>query len=384
MADQSVLLGICGGIAAYKTPELIRQLRKVSLSVIPVLTEKAKWFVTPQAIKAVSQELPYESLITPDTDITHLDLIRKSQVLVIAPATANSIAKFANGLADDLLSNIVLSFQGPKIIVPAMHTEMYENPITQRNIDVLRQNGFVVLGPDSGELACGDVGLGRMVDVALIVKAVQSMSLTPLNLTNKRIVITAGGTIEHIDSVRVISNLSSGKWGHELAHIASFYGADVTLITSKPVDISNPNLTIIPIKSVSDLTQALNAHYSTADQLYMMAAVSDYTVKPASGKVRRGSISTLDLVPTEDILAALPKSDRCRVVGFCLEPENRIEVAKEKLKRKGCDVIIANHPNMIGQDSRSFEVIDNRGNQISEYKNLSLNRASYELLKLAL
>ena len=377
----TVLYGITGGIAAYKAPDVVRQLKKLGFDVVVAMTEKAKWFVTPQTLQTLSENKVYDALIDEDSTIVHLELVRRADILLIAPATANSIAKYAQGLADDLLSNIALSFQGPKLIAPAMHTEMVDNPATQRNLPYLRETGWHIVGPADGELACGDVGKGRMVEPALLALATQTYLRLNTCLTGRKIVITAGGTVERIDNVRVITNLSSAKWGHQLAQMASLLGADVTLITTKPV-IENPNLTVVTVESVADLAAALQVHYPDADALYMMAAVSDYTVEQTTEKIRRGELDQLKLIPTQDILASLEKREECKVIGFCLEPGDRIQKATEKMAKKRCDVIIANHPDMIGQDTRSFEILFQAGDKQQTYENVTLTEACAALLGL--
>ncbi len=358
--SQTVILGIAGGIAAYKTPELIRQLGKADIRVVPVLTKEALHFVTKTTIATVAETPPHIDLFSDGPLISHLDIARSADILVIAPATANLIAKCALGLADDLLTTIFLAFTGRVLMVPAMHPEMYLNPATQTNIATLKSRGVRFLGPVQGALACKDHGVGRMAEPPVIVRNIQAMMAgAPLKLANRRILITAGGTRENIDQVRVLTNLSTGMLGHCLADVAAFMGADVTLITTVPPQIPNPEIKhVIPVNTVAEMQRALESEIEKADVLYMAAAVSDYTVKPAAGKLRREADLNLSLVGTPDLLQSLaPFKGYKTYVGFCLEESDLAERARKKLAQKGLDYIVANTPASIGCEKRNILVI---------------------------
>lgn len=380
--QKKIILGITGSIAGYKTPELIRLLRKENIKVTPVVTENALKFVTEIALETVAEELPLKDNFSLKEKIPHLNLSKTRDLLVIAPASANIIAKVANGLADNLLTNLFLSFEGPKLIVPAMHTSMYLNKITQSNIEKLKNYGVEFLGPRSGDLASGDQGLGRMVDLELIVEKIKSQMLPSLNLKNKKILITSGGTAEPIDQVRVITNNSSGKFGHCLANLASFYGAEVTLITTKePLD--NPEIhKIIKVKTSEEMSEAVKNNFKDTDYLFMAAAVSDYKVKNISNsKIKRQDSLLLELIGTKDILKSLTPDKKNQIItGFCLDDKaTLIEKAQTKLQEKSLDYIIANSFEVFGQNKRTIHLIDK--NRILSYNSISLLDLSHSILE---
>ncbi len=367
MNTPHLVLGVTGSIAAYKTPELTRQLIKAGFSVAPILSENAHHFVAEAALNVVS--------------MNHLEVAKTASVFVIAPATANIISKCAHGIADDLLTSAFLAFTGPKLIVPAMHTEMYLNPIIQDNIAKLKKYGVHFLGPDTGDLAVGDVGIGRMVDLELIVLKAQSLLLKPLPLAGKRIIVTAGGTRERMDSVRVISNLSTGKLGSMIAHVASFMGAKVDLISTVPV-LSNPHLDVVKVESVDDMKTAIEERVGMADALYMAAAVSDFAFETQASKIKRTNLK-LDLKPTPDILAGLSKKKKsCRMIGFCLEDQDLEKRAREKLKKKNLDFIVANKPDSIGKDKRDVLILSKNSAKAEQLRGISLIHAAHRLLEL--
>jgi phosphopantothenoylcysteine decarboxylase / phosphopantothenate---cysteine ligase len=375
-----VILGITGGIAAYKIPELIRSCRNQDIEVNPIMTTSALEFVTATTIATVAESAPlikngYEE------GIAHLANLKNASCFVIAPATANTIAKCAHGIADNSLTAAFLAYQGPKLIVPAMHTEMWENPITQANVATLKSYGVEFLGPVSGPLACGDVGAGRMIDTALILAKIQLMQLTQLDLSNKTILITSGGTQEPIDSIRTITNASTGKLGNALATTAALAGAQVTLLSTTPHE--SALVTSIHTPTVQSMEKALEQSVGDSDALIMAAAVSDFTPSsPASQKLKRDGDLTLQLTPTKDLLANVPRTENQLVVGFCLESESNLTTsAQEKLTRKNCDYIIANTPDAIGQDHRSFTIVGKNG-QSNAYENISLMESAHAILSL--
>ncbi|MFA5878840.1 MAG: bifunctional phosphopantothenoylcysteine decarboxylase/phosphopantothenate--cysteine ligase CoaBC [Candidatus Margulisiibacteriota bacterium] len=380
--NRKIILGITGSIAAYKTPELIRLLKKENIEVTPVVTENALKFVTELTLETVAEEIPLKDNFVFQKKIPHLNLSKTKDLLIIAPASANIIAKIANGLADNLLTSLFLSFDGPKLIVPAMHSSMFLNKITQANIKKLSDLGIEFLGPETGHLASGDNGIGRMVELELITEKIKSLLLPPLNLKNKKILITSGGTTEPIDQVRYITNKSTGKFGHTLANLASFYGAYVTLITTKE-PLANPEFSkIIKVSTCSEMAQAVKENINNHDYLFMAAAVSDYTIANcAKSKIKRENSLLLELTGTEDILKNISKDKKNKVlIGFCLDTEeNLIEKAKIKFQEKNLDYIIANSPEVIGQNKRTLHLIDK--NKIITYNDSSLFDLSYALLK---
>ncbi len=380
-ASPEVIFGISGSISAYKSLDIIRLLRKANIAIRPILSESAHQFVTPWSVQTLAESNLIDDEIR-NGRISHLDVCKNAQAFVVCPASANIIAKLAQGLANDMLTASFLSFTGPKIIFPAMHTEMYDNAMTQRNIQQLKAAGVIVIPPTTGDLASGDSGKGRLPDVHLIADLIQFSLFKPLDLKNQQIVITCGGTAESIDSVRSITNHASGISGHVIANMAKFFGATVTLIRTN----HHPHLDSIVTLTVTNhnsLETTLMPFSSTCDKLIMNAAVSDFTVTPSKTKLNRGDFETLTLTPTHDILKQFnqKKSQNCKSIGFCLhERDDLIETAKRKRMDKHCDIMIANDTTSFGQQNRTIHVIDKA--DVTSYTNISLHTLAYELLKL--
>lgn len=379
-----ILLGISGSIAAYKTPDLIRGLVKQGVQVTPLITQNASQFVTPTTLATVSLSEVYSKPYLDSPNIAHLNLGRTAQIMVIAPATANIIAKCAHGIADDLLTSTFLSFTGPKLIVPAMHTEMYDNPITKENILKLKAHNVHFLGPDQGDLACGDIGFGRMVELDLIILKILSMFKPTLALSGKKIMISCGGTREPLDSVRVLTNRSTGQLGLTLAHLASVMGAEVTLVSTAAVS-ANPHLKkVILVETSAQMHTALQDQLPKHDYLYMAAAVSDFTYKTAETKIRRQQTFSLDLEGTPDILKELSKQKENKIfIGFCLADQDLEKTALEKLTAKNLDFIAANGPQNIGNSVRTL-IIHSKDQSKPPVKldQVSIFESAYQLLKL--
>ena len=344
LSGKTVLIGITGGIAAYKICELIRMFKRHNANVRVICTPNAMNFVTKLTLQNLSQnEVGIEEFEIPDFKPEHISYADEADIMVIAPATANTVAKIANGICDNLLTSVVSAFKKPVIIAPAMNCNMWENPIIQENIQKLRSTGYEIIEPESGFLACGYNGTGRLADLNKIFDKTAEIINSKKKLTGKKIVITAGGTIEDIDPVRYISNYSSGKMGLALADEAFQQGAETVLITTK--DIVRP-YKIIKVKSADEMKQAVEAYFGGADCVIMAAAVADYRVKnKAEQKMKKTDSDslTLELIKNPDILKELcTKKTTQKVVGFCAESENLIENAQEKIRKKGCDYLIAN------------------------------------------
>ena len=349
LSGKTVLLGITGGIAAYKVCELIRMYKRANTEVLVVCTPNALNFVTKLTLQNLSKNpVAVEEFDVQDFNPEHISYADRADIMVIAPATANTISKIAQGVCDNLLTSIACAFTKPVIIAPAMNCNMWENPVLQENLNKLH---YEILEPESGYLACGYEGKGRLCSLDKIFdKTVELLTYKPLN--GKKIVITSGGTIEDIDPVRYISNYSSGKMGLALADVAKNFGADVTLITTK--DISR-KYNVIKVKSALDMKAAIEKEFDSANCIIMAAAVADYRVKKISQqKMKKTSDDeiTLTLVKNPDILKELcTRKKACppdllpscpMIVGFCAESENLLENAKEKISKKGCDYLIAN------------------------------------------
>ena len=363
-----VVLGITGGIAAYKCAELIRLFRKSEIDVQVVMTEAGAKFITPVTAQALSGNAVFidgwDSRI--DNNMAHIELSRTAQSILIAPATADFLAKLAHGIADDLLSTLVLARQPTckLLVAPAMNREMWENPATQRNIALLRADGVEVLGPDEGDQACGETGLGRMLEPDALLAAVRNID-SPKSMAGQHALVTAGPTFERIDPVRGITNASSGKMGYAIAQALIDAGARVTLI-SGPTSIAPPtNATIVKIESASQMFDAVKAALADVDVFFSVAAVADYTpAAPQKQKIKKSpDTMALALVPTVDILAwAASQSNPPFCVGFAAESENVVEYARKKREKKKIPVIVANFAaTAIGADDNEVTIIDESG-----------------------
>jgi len=342
--DKTILIGITGGIAAYKICELIRKFKKAGANVRIVCTPNSLNFVTKLTLQNLSQnEVAVEEFNVKDWKPEHISLADEADVMVIAPASANTISKIATGIADNLLTSIACAFRKKMIIAPAMNCNMWNNPAVKANIRTLKSIGVEILEPEKGFLACGYNGKGRLCSIDKIFNAVEHFLKYSQILKGKKVVVTSGGTIEDIDPVRYISNYSSGKMGFAIANSARNMGAEVVLITTKDFDAPYK---IIRVKSALDMQKALDDEFETSDIIIMAAAVADYRVKNYSDqKIKKGTDDsiTLELVKNPDILQELcHKKTNQIIVGFCAESQNLLENAKEKILKKGCDYLIAN------------------------------------------
>ncbi len=349
LSGKTILIGITGGIAAYKICELIRKFKKSGANVKVVCTPNALNFVTKLTLQNLSQNEVYvEEFDVKSWKPEHISLADEADIMLIAPATANTISKIAQGIADNLLTSIACAFRKKMIIAPAMNCNMWNNAAVQKNLSILKSRGIEILEPDSGFLACGYLGKGRLCRLDKIFDAVVEALKCSDKLKGKKVVITSGGTIEDIDPVRYISNYSSGKMGFALANNAADMGAEVVLITTK--DFEAP-YKIVKVKSALDMQSALDNEFDTSDIIIMAAAVADYRVKEmCAQKIKKGEsdVLTLELVKNPDILAGLCERrahnslDKPLIVGFCAETENLLQNAKEKINKKGCDFLVAN------------------------------------------
>ena len=364
LTNKNILLGVTGGIAAYKSAEIVRHLKKSGASVRVVMTRSAEEFITPLTLQALSGNRVSTELLDAEAEAAmgHIELAKWADGILIAPATANTIARLSSGRGDDLLSTVTLAFDGPISIAPAMNQAMWRDERTQENLNKLINNNFGICGPGSGEQACGDIGLGRMLEPLEILEMFSS-SFDKGIMSGKRILITAGPTQEPIDPVRFITNRSSGKMGYALAEAAIESGAQVTLI-SGPVNIEPPsNCNLVAIKTAKEMYESVMHHIKGADVYIGTAAVSDYS--PAhinESKIKkdgRNAAMVLELKENQDILKSVSElEERPYVVGFAAETDNLIENAKKKLNNKNLDLIVANDVSdkEIGFDSDENEV----------------------------
>ena len=346
---KTVLLGVTGGIAAYKIPNLCSRLVKAGYNVETILTANAKKMVSPIPFESLSGNRCHEDTFDPmDTSkVEHISLANKADILVIAPASANIIAKLRYGLADDMLSTTALACTCPKLLVPAMNTDMYENPATQENLEVLRSRGFMVMEPAAGRLACGAVGKGKMPEPDDIFDRIEAEIACEKDLKGLNILVSAGPTQEPIDPVRYITNHSSGKMGYALAHAAMLRGANVTLVSGQTALKPPPMVNTIPIVTAQDMYEAITANAEHADIVIKAAAVADYTpTTVADNKIKKsdGDMS-IPLKRTQDIIGYLGshRKEGQFLCGFSMETENMLENSRKKLQKKNLDMIVANN-----------------------------------------
>ncbi len=368
-----IVLGITGGVAAYKSAELTRALKKSGIDVQIVMTDAASKFITATTLQALSGKRVFTDLWDESipNGMAHIELSRDADATLVAPASADFIAKLANGLCNDLLSTLCIARNAnacPLMLAPAMNREMWENPATQRNVARLIADGVIILGPDSGDQACGETGMGRMLEPAAILTAVEAFFAaqnTSKNLAGVTALVTAGPTFEAIDPVRGITNSSSGKMGYAIAEALRNAGAIVTLI-SGPTSLATPNgMEIVNVKSASQMLDAVMDKIDDVKLFFAVAAVADYTpIAPHSQKMKKlGKSLTVELAPTVDILAtvaALPAPPFC--VGFAAESENVVEYARKKRESKRIPVIVANlATEAIGANDNQVTIIDDAG-----------------------
>lgn len=371
ISGKTIVLGVTGSIAAYKAVELASQLTQSGAKVDVVMTKSATEFVTPLSFRSLTGRPVVTEMfeLASEYSVEHVALAEAADIVVIAPATADIIARIAAGIADDMLTCTVLATRAPVIIAPAMNVNMYENTITQDNIDKLIKRGFIFVGPESGRLASGKVGKGRFVNIQKIIDAIDSPLGKKRDLSNKHILVTAGGTQEPIDPVRCITNYSSGKMGYALAEAARDRGAKVTLITAPTLLKKPEGIKVIDVSTADDMLKAVKKEAASTDVLIMAAAVADYRpARTAGQKIKRQNLASLnlELERTPDILGET-KGEFMRV-GFAAESENLVANARDKLKRKQLDLIVANDVTVadsaFGADKNQVVIIDKQGNII--------------------
>ena len=349
LAGKKILLIVSGGIAAYKTLELVRRLRERGASVRALLTEAGAQFVTPLSLQALTEDKVYEDLfsLTDESEMGHIELSRDADLLVVAPASADLLAKMAAGLANDLASTVLLATDKPVLAAPAMNVRMWQHPATQANLGTLTARGLLTVGPNEGDMACGEYGPGRMAEPAEILAAIEAALATAGPLSGRRALVTSGPTYEPIDPVRYIANRSSGRQGHAIAAALGRLGAETTLV-SGPTRLADPHgVTVVHIESAEEMLAAC-FEALPADVAVCAAAVADWRTKgQADQKLKKngGGPPALELTENPDILASLAKAGNRRprlVIGFAAETQEVIAYAKRKRTSKGCDWILAN------------------------------------------
>ena len=372
LEGRRVLLIIAGGIAAYKSLELIRRLRQEGAAVRVVMTAAAHQFVTPLSVSSLSEDKVYGDLfsLTDESEMGHIRLSREADLIVVAPATADLIARMAMGLADDLAATTLLASDKPVLIAPAMNAQMWAHPATEANLATLAARGVLRVGPGAGELACGEVGFGRMAEPAEILAAISSFFAPDRRLAGRRALVTSGPTREPIDPVRYLSNHSSGKQGHAIAAALAVLGAETVLVSGPTQEPTPPGVKLVMVETAAEMLQASEAALPV-DVAVMAAAVSDWRVESAAGqKLKKDGKGppVLQLVENPDILATLAhhRNDRpALVIGFAAETENIVANAVAKRAKKGCDWILANDVSpgtgTFGGDDNRIHLVDGDG-----------------------
>lgn len=357
LKNKNILLAVCGGIAAYKVVDVASRLRKLGANVHVVMTKEATEFVTPLTFQEISGNPVNVSMWDKVTNwnVEHIALASLADLVLIAPATANIIGKIANGIADDMLSTVIMATKAPVLVAPAMNSNMYQNPITQRNLQTLCNYNYQIIEPASGHLACGVTGVGRLPEPITLVECVQeyfAKNDIKQSLQGKKIIVSAAGTREPIDPVRYISNRSSGKMGYAIAQEAANRGAKVILVSGITNITAPENVELIKVESAQEMQQQIEMRFADCDITIMSAAVSDYRVKEvATQKIKKSDeVMTIELVKNPDILKGLgeKKTSKQYLVGFAAETQNVEAYAKDKLQRKNLDMIVANDVSQAG------------------------------------
>lgn len=395
---ENVKIGVfvMGGIATYKVPELVRQLIKKGAQVQVAMTQSAQEFVTPLTLQVLTKRpvLTHTFDEREPGQVQHVAMADWCDLAIVVPATANGLAKMAHGLADDVVTTTLLAVTAPILVVPAMNVHMYENPATQRNLAQLQADGLTIMEPDTGFLAEGYEGKGRLPELHRIVAQVERLyarTHLPQSLAGKQVIVSAGGTRERIDPVRYISNDSSGKMGYAMAQAADWLGATVTLVSTTQSLLPPEGVQVQEVASAQELAQAMTSHYDQMDYVVMAAAVSDYRVKyPHDQKIKKVAGQTdwqLDLVQNPDILAQLGQTKRQQVlIGFAAETQNLLEHARAKLSKKGADWLIANDVSnpAIGfnSDKNQVYVLGAQGQEVllPQQSKISLALAAWQVI----
>lgn len=387
--NKTVVLGVSGGIAVYKACDVVSRLRKLGINVHVIMTNSASEFVTPLTFQSLSQNYVVGDMFEePKTwDVEHISLAKKADVFLIAPATANVIGKIANGIADDMLTTTVMATKGKVLIAPAMNTNMYENPIVQRNINTLKEIGYDFVEPESGRLACGDTGKGKLASPETIVEEVVKLLTLEQDLKGTSMIITAGPTVESIDPMRYITNRSTGKMGYSIAQVAVNRGADVTLVTG-PTNLTPPQNVkkLIKIESAEEMYEAVRDNLNENQVVIKSAAVADYKPKDYSNtKIKKSDDDlVISLDRNKDIAYEIGKIKKDKIlVGFAAETNDLLENAKSKVAKKNLDFIVANDLTQdgagFGVDTNIVKIIDKNGN-IEEFPKMKKEEVANVIL----
>ncbi|HSQ34199.1 MAG TPA: bifunctional phosphopantothenoylcysteine decarboxylase/phosphopantothenate--cysteine ligase CoaBC [Peptostreptococcaceae bacterium] len=389
LKEKTIVIGVSGGIAVYKICDVVSRLKKLGVNVHVIMTKSSTEFVSPLTFQTLSQNYVVTDMFEdPKTwDVEHISLAKKADLFLVAPATANVIGKVANGIADDMLTTTIMATKAKILFAPAMNTNMYENPVVQRNIKTLRDLGYNFIEPESGRLACGDIGIGKLASPEVIVNDIVNLLSVEKDLKGKNIVVTAGPTVERIDPVRYITNRSTGKMGYAIAKSAIERGANVTLI-SGPTKLTPPVglKKFIQIESANEMYEAVVDNMDESDVIVKSAAVADYKPKNVADKKikKKDEDMFIELSRNKDIAQEIGKIKNDKVlVGFAAETNDLIENAKSKVQRKNLDFIVANDLTLegagFGVDTNIVKIIDKEG-QIDQYPKMSKDEVANVIL----
>src|SRR3990172_942925 len=388
LKDKKIVLGVTGAISAYKALELTRLLTKEEAVVWPVMTKSAREFISPLSLATLARNEVFTDMFAPSGEpyISHIELGQGSDPRFVPPATANFIGKAASGIADDALTTLVIAFTAPVLIAPSMNSRMWENPAVRENVEKLKARGFQVVGPDTGELACGYVGPGRLADVTEILEAAKK-ALSRKDLLGEKVLVTAGPTRESIDPVRFVSNASSGRMGYALARAARRRGAEVVLV-SGPSFLSVPaDITFVNVVSAEEMRDACVRYFPQSTLVVMAAAVADYRPRKSSPtKVKKEEKTiTVEMERTRDVLKYMGKNRKegQLLIGFALETEDLEENARRKLKEKNLDLVVANPPWALDRDFNEVTII-NREEEVEKLPPMAKEEIADRILDLAL
>lgn len=392
LSGKCIVVGVCGGIAAYKAAMVVSMLKKLGADVHVIMTEAAKEFVGKITFQTLSQNLVTDDMFAPPRtwEVEHIELAQAADLFMVVPATANTIAKMANGIADNMLTAVFLATKASVLIAPAMNKNMYSNPATQENMKKLAERGCSFVDADEGFLACGTSGKGRLAEPDKIVEAAVDILAFDKDMRGMKVLVSAGATREAIDPVRFITNHSSGKMGYAIARAAKRRGADVTLVCGKTNLDDIEGVKMVKIESAREMYDEIMAVGAHHDIIVKAAAVADYGVAEVAGhKIKKSNDNlTLELVKNPDILAALgrEKSEGQVLVGFCMETQNLIENAQAKLEKKNCDYIVANNlfneGAGFGVDTNTVTILGADGEKISP-ENMSKEKLAHIILDIA-
>ena len=392
MSNINVVLGVSGGIAVYKALDVVSKLKKHDINVDVIMTKSACEFVTPLSFQSLSQNMVVKDMFEEPKafEIQHISLAKKADLLVVVPATANIIGKVANGIADDMLSTTIMATKAKVIFAPAMNTNMYTNPITQENIAKLKKLGYGFINPDSGRLACGDIGEGKLADTEIIVDRILSELYQPKDMIGKKVLVTAGPTRAALDPVRFITNHSTGKMGYAIAMEARDRGAEVVLV-SGPTELKSPEgIKVIKVETNEEMFDAVRAEYNSCDIVVKSAAVSDYKPKDYSKeKIKKGEGNLIvEFTRDNDILKYLGDNKKQQIlIGFAAESNDVIDNAHKKLSKKNLDYIVANNITEsdagFGTDTNRVTII-RRDGAIKSLDSMSKRAVGCELFNMIL